>query len=87
MQNISLDIVRWCLNISIKQEIFVRNKVEKILKEFGDEEILYAKTQDNPADVGTRPKKLEAQLESWKEGCLFHNGPAFLQDGVEKALE
>ena len=52
-----------------------------------DEDLLFVKTQHNPADYGTRPETIEANFDNLKPEGMFRTGPKFLNKGQEKAIQ
>ena len=77
----------WIKNANLKVPRYVKRRTRRIRQVFAENEILYVKSCDNPADFGTRHSKIQNNLKELNQEGGFRNGPKFLEKGIEKAIE
>ena len=71
----SQTVIQWCRTKTLELRVFERNRVDLILKNSNGKFPQYIPSGQNPADVATRPCRVE-DAERWS---LWLNGPEFLQ--------
>ena len=70
-----MSVLRWLYNANIKLEMFVENRVSKILASTRASQWRFVPSEMNPADLGTKGIKAD-DTESWSR---FHGGPEFMR--------
>merc|ERR1711872_120630 len=65
----------------------VQTRVHAICKLFDPTEMFYIKSEDNPADLGTKFTKFQNTYQKLGDESLFRQGPRCLRKGLKKAIE
>ena len=66
-------VIKWCACDSKELLVFVRNRVDKILRQLEGGLPRYVESAKNPADVATRPltKDIKEEIDLWRRGAPF----------------
>ena len=77
----------WLKNKHLRTQPFVQTRVHAICKLFDPEEMFYIKSEDNPADLGTKFTRFQNTYKKLGDDSLFRQGPSCLKKGIKKAIE
>merc|ERR1711872_1085411 len=77
----------WLKNKHLRTQPFVQTRVHSICKLFDPTEMFYIKSEDNPADLGTKFTKFQNTYQKLSDESLFRQGPKCLRKGLKKAIE
>merc|ERR1711923_503966 len=77
----------WLKNKHLRTQPFVQTRVHAICKLFDPTEMFYIKSEDNPADLGTKFTKFQNTYQKLGDESLFRQGPRCLRKGLKKAIE
>merc|ERR1711872_733119 len=77
----------WLKNKHLRTQPFVQTRVHAICKLFDPTEMFYIKSEDNPADLGTKFTKFQNTYQKLSDESLFRQGPKCLRKGLKKAIE
>ena len=76
----------WLRNKDLRTQPFVQTRVHGICKLFSPSEMYYIKSEDNPADIGTKFNKFLNTYKCLGDDSLFRQGPKCLKAGIEEAV-
>ena len=65
----------WLKNKHLRTQPFVQTRVHAICKLFDPTEMFYIKSEDNPADLGTKFTKFQNTYQKLSDESLFRQGP------------
>ena len=65
----------------------MQTRVHAICKLFDPTEMFYIKSEDNPADLGTKFTKFQNTYQKLGDESLFRQGPRCLRKGLKRAIE
>merc|ERR1712163_90433 len=77
----------WLKNKHLRTQPFVQTRVHAICKLFDPDEMFYIKSEDNPADLGTKFTRVQNTYKKLGDDSLFRQGPSCLKKGIKKAIE
>ena len=66
----------WLKNKHLRTQPFVQTRVHAICKLFDPEEMFYIKSEDNPADLGTKFTRFQNTYKKLGDDSLFRQGPS-----------
>merc|ERR1711976_310914 len=77
----------WLKNKHLRTQPFVQSRVHAICKLFDPTEMFYIKSEDNPADLGTKFTKFQNAYQKLGDESLFRRGPECLRKGLDRAIK
>ena len=75
----------WITSEQLRLSQFHRNRVVSIRRAVELQDLYYVKTDENPADCGTRPDKVS--IEDILVGSMWHSGAKWMTDTFERAID
>ena len=76
----------WLRNKKLCTQPFVQARIHSICKLFEPNEMYYIKSEENPADLGTKFKNFSNTYLALTDDSLFRRGPDCLKMGIEAAV-
>ena len=74
----------WITSEQLRLSQFHRNRVVSIRRAVELKDLYYVRTDENPADCGTRPDKVS--IEDILVGSMWHSGAKWMTDSFERAI-
>ena len=74
----------WITSEQLRLSQFHRNRVVSIRRALDLQDLFYVKTDQNPADSGTRPDKVSVQ--DILVGSMWHSGAKWMSEPLERAI-
>ena len=73
-------------NKELRTQPYVQTRIHGICKLFEPNEMYYIKSEENPADLGTKFKNFSNTYLALNDESLFRRGPECLKMGIEAAV-
>ena len=73
-------------NKELRTQPFVQTRIHSICKMFEPNKMYYIKSEENPADLGTKFKNFSNTYLALTDESLFRRGPECLKMGIEAAV-
>merc|ERR1712240_930919 len=77
----------WLKNKHLRTQPFLQTRVHAICKLFDPTEMFYIKSEDIPADLGTKFTRFQNTYQKLGDESLLRQGPKCLRKGLNKAIE